>query len=141
MKTPPDPYQIPKGSSSSPSFRPYVGGAEIFMEEVGRRLAETNAVTVLTARLSRTLPKTETVHGMRIIRVGFGFTLDKFLYPFLAFLRSLSIPHDIAYGVLESYAGLALAFYKLLTRRRAILNLQSGTLDDWRRGAGTNALF
>jgi nucleoside-diphosphate-sugar epimerase/glycosyltransferase involved in cell wall biosynthesis len=122
-------------------FRPYVGGAEVFMEEVGRRLAKTHAVTILTARLSRTLPPTETVHGMRIVRVGFGFTFDRYLYPFLAFFRSFSIPHDIAYGVLESYAGLALAFYKLFTRRRAILNLQSGTLDDWRRGAGANALL
>lgn len=122
-------------------FRPFRGGAEVFVEEVGKRLARIHEVTVLTARLSRALPVTETLDGVRVLRLGWGSRLDKFLYPLLALGKSLAVPHDIAYGVLESYAGLALAFYKRFTRRPAILNLQSGTLDDWRRGWGFNLLL
>ena len=122
-------------------FPPYRGGAEVFVEEVGRRLAKTHEVTVLTSRLSRNLPRTETVHGMRIIRIGLGMPLDKYLYPLLSCIKTFFIPHDIVYGVLESYAGIAVALYKVFTRRPAVLNLQSGTLDDWRRGRGFNLFF
>ena len=122
-------------------FNPYRGGAEIFVEEVGKRLAHTYRVTVLTARMTRKPRVRETMNGMRIIRIGFGFALDKYLYPLLALVWLFRIPHDIAYAVLESYAGLAAALYKTFTRRPVILNLQSGTLDDWRRGFGLNVIL
>lgn len=133
-------------------FPPFRGGAEVFVEEVGKRLAAAHDVTVLTARLKHSLPKEESVDGMRIIRIGFGIKADKYLYPILAFLKSFTVPHDIVYGVLESYAGIAVALYKVFTwrpafvearpaGRPAILNLQSGTLDDWRRGKGFNLLL
>lgn len=111
------------------------------MEEVGRRLTRTHEVMVLTARLRQSLPKEEKVNGMRIVRIGFGVKADKYFYPVWAFLKSFTIPHDIVYGVLESYAGIAVGLYKIFTRRPAVLNLQSGTLDDWRRGQGLNLLF
>ncbi len=138
-------------------FPPYRGGAEVFVEEAGKRLAKTHEITVLTSRLSRKLPGEERVNGMRIVRVGLGMGLDKYLYPVLAFTKSFFIPHDIVYGVLESYAGIAVALYKIFwgvfgyassgakrsreVFHQAILNLQSGTLDDWRRGKGFNLLF
>jgi glycosyltransferase involved in cell wall biosynthesis len=122
-------------------FRPYVGGAEVFVEEIAKRLAKHHEITIITTRRSRQLPQTEVFHGIHIVRVGFGMKFDKFLYPLLALFKSFSIEHDIVYGVLESYAGLALAFYKLFTRRAAILNLQSGTLDDWWRGRGANLVL
>lgn len=123
-------------------FRPYVGGAEVFVEEVSRRLVSLGwDVTVLTARLSPSLTEEESSQGVRIVRIGLGIRLDKYLYPCLAFWKSLSIPHDIIYAVLESYAGLAAALYKLFTRRPTVLNIQSGTLDDWKRGLWLNLLF
>src|SRR3989338_8420372 len=92
-------------------FPPFRGGAEVFVEEVGKRLAKKYDVTVLTARLKRSLPKTEIVDGMQIVRLGFGVKLDKYLFPFCALFRSFTTQHDIVYAVLESYAGLAAAFY------------------------------
>jgi nucleoside-diphosphate-sugar epimerase/glycosyltransferase involved in cell wall biosynthesis len=121
-------------------FPPFRGGAEVFVEEVGKRLAKKHDVTVITAMLDGKLPASETVDGMHIIRIGLGIKWDKYIYPFIAPLRALYVRNDIAYGVLESYAGVALAFYKLFTRKPSILNLQSGTLDDWRRGHGLNLL-
>ncbi len=58
----------------TPRFFPFMGGIETHVYEVGRRLAQTGVdVTVLTTRQrtvsGTTLPREETIEGMRVLRV------------------------------------------------------------------------
>lgn len=46
--------------------------------------------------------------SIRIIRVGLGYSFDKWLYPFLAPMRLGGLRPDVIHAVLETFAGLAL---------------------------------
>ncbi|MSR67209.1 glycosyltransferase family 1 protein [Candidatus Peribacteria bacterium] len=106
---------------------PFRSGAEAMVEEVSKRLSRDHAITIITARLSRTLPKQDTLDGdIRVIRVGVGLPIDKILFPFLAPFVVRLLKPDVVHAVLESYAGLALVFCKfMLPRAKRILTLQS----------------
>ena len=63
--------------------------------------------------MRRSLPKRDLLQGrVRVIRVGFGYTFDKWLYPFLAPFAVRKIKPDVIHAVLETFAGLALVFCK-----------------------------
>ncbi len=68
------------------AYRPLVGGAEIAIEETAKRLAPVFDFVIVTARMSRSLPRRETGPEGTIIRLGWGATFDKWLLPILAFL-------------------------------------------------------
>ena len=69
------------------AYRPFVGGAEIAIEETAKRLAPVFDFVIVTARMSRSLPRRETGPEGTIIRLGWGTAFDKWLLPILAFLR------------------------------------------------------
>jgi len=103
---------------------PYRSGAEAMVEEVSVRLADDFDITIVTARLSRTLKKRDMLgDNVKIIRVGFGFSFDKWLYPFLAPMTLGSLKPDILHAVLETFAGLAL--YVCRCHALKILTLQT----------------
>lgn len=103
---------------------PYRSGAEAMVEEVSVRLEEKFDVTIITARLSRQLPRlTMLGKNVKVIRVGFGVPFDKWLYPFLAPMKAASLHPDIIHAVLETFAGLALYFCRC--RAQKILTLQT----------------
>ncbi len=102
---------------------PYRSGAEAMVEEVSQRLSSEFDITIVTARLSRKLPKRDMLGGVKIIRVGFGISFDKWLYPFLAPLKVGDLKPDIIHAVLETFAGLALFFCRCHARK--ILTLQT----------------
>lgn len=77
----------PKIIVCATAYRPYVGGAEVAIEEVARRLWRHFDFYIVTARMSRRLPVYEKVQEGVIIRIGFGMRLDKWLLPFLATRR------------------------------------------------------
>lgn len=87
---------------------PFRSGAEACVEETSRRLTDRFDILIITARLRRSLPKRETLNGVPVIRVGLGFGLDKWLFPFLAPFAARKHRPDIVHAVLESYAGFAM---------------------------------
>lgn len=117
-------------------YEPFVSGAERMVVEAVRRLAGRFSLTVVTARLDAKLPRRETrlIEGTaltyEIVRLGVGAKQDKFLYPLLAPLWALRRPHDLVHAVMESYAGIALWWYRAFGGKKpTILTLQSGDLD------------
>lgn len=80
----------------------------------------------MTARLRRSLPKNDTLNGVRVMRIGMGLPIDKWLYPFLAPFAARRLKPDIIHAVLETFAGLALLFCGwLIPRAKRILTLQT----------------
>lgn len=69
------------------AYRPFVGGAEIAIEEIAKRMSRDFDFYIVTARISRALPRRETAAEGTIIRIGVGTSLDKWLLPFFAVLR------------------------------------------------------
>ena len=57
---------------------PFRSGAEAMVEEVSQRLSADFDITIVTARLSRTLPRRDILGGdVHIVRVGVGCSIDK----------------------------------------------------------------
>lgn len=114
---------------------PYRSGAEAMVEEVAIRLADQFDITIVTARLSRRLKTYDALtpdpspggrgekRQVKVIRVGFGFSFDKWLYPFLAPMQLGRLHPDIIHAVLETFAGLALMMCRCKARK--ILTLQT----------------
>ena len=96
------------------------------VEEVSNRLADRDDITIVTGRYSRALPKHDTLGGVRVLRVGLGLSVDKYLFPFLAPFAVRRLKPQIVHAVLESYAGLALVFCTFVCpKAKRILTLQS----------------
>ncbi len=101
----------PKVVILSAFLSPLRSGAEACAEEVALALSEDFDFTIVTSRMRRGLPRRDMLLGrIPVIRVGFGCTFDKWLYPFLAPFVILRLRPDIVHAVLETFAGLALVF-------------------------------
>jgi len=131
-------------------YEPYISGAERFVKEVVERLANECRFVVIASKLDRqskfwetkdssfakaTADKLGEKGSYKILRVGFGFKFDKWLYPVLAPIAALFFRPQIIHAVMESYAGIALLFHCFIVRllklnTKTILTLQSGDLDD-----------
>src|SRR3989338_2088853 len=111
----------------STSYYPFIGGAEIALEEIARRLSQDFDFFIITARFKRDLPKIEKRPEGEIIRVGFGSKFDKILFPILGFLTAIRVivsdlgfrisdfkrPQGlILWGMELSHGSLAAAFLK-----------------------------
>ncbi len=119
---------------------PLRSGAEACAEEVALRLASPSEarsgqapgdrgfdITIITAKMRKDLPREDLLQGkVRIIRVGFGMTFDKWLYPLLAPFAARKLKPDIIHAVLETFAGVALHMCKAVyPRAKQILTLQT----------------
>jgi len=117
---------------------PYRSGAEAMVEEVSVRLPADYDITIVTGRYSRRLPRWDTLpppqplprggrgtgeRRIRVIRIGFGLPIDKWLFPFLAPFAVRRLCPDIIHAVLETFAGLALFF--CLGSAKKVLTLQT----------------
>ena len=59
-------------------YRPHTSGLAIYVERLGRALADRgHQVTVLTSQYERSLPRTEHLHGVDIVRVPVAFRVSK----------------------------------------------------------------
>ena len=76
----------------STSYFPFVGGAEVALREVAKRLSPKFDFFIITSRFKRSLPKVEKVPEGTIVRLGFGNILDKYLLMPLVFFWGLSPP-------------------------------------------------
>lgn len=117
------------------AFRPFVGGSEIAIEEVVRRLPNI-FFDILTPRYDSQLSKEELGPNFNIRRVGLGWRSDKFLFPILGYLKAEKIfkkNKSVAIHAFQaSYGGGAAWIFKIFNRSvPMILTLQEGkSLDD-----------
>lgn len=96
------------------------------MEEVAKRLMEKFDVTIVTARLRRSFARHSSLDDVSVVRVGFGFFIDKWLFPFLAPFAVWKLRPDVVHAVLETFAGAALWGCRwLVPSAKRILTLQT----------------
>lgn len=106
------------------AYHPFIGGAEIAIQEIARRLKNRFDFYIITARLRRDLPKREERPEGTVVRLGFGHPLDKWLFPFL------SVQHrelNILWGVDIGMGSLTAAILKAFRPKTPfIFNIQYG---------------
>ncbi len=112
------------------AYRPFVGGSEVTIEEVIKRLPDV-FFDVVTPRFKRGLPRLETGGNFRIHRIGWGWFLDKIIFPISGFLYSRKLikknNYDFFHVFQASQAGGAAWLAKFFYRRvPLILTLQEG---------------
>ncbi len=122
------------------AYAPFVGGAEIAIAEVAKRLRDDFDFVIITARLRRALKKKEVLPEGTVIRVGLGTRFDKLLLPFLGFFVGLRLmrgcktrPRILLWGVMVSYASIAAFFIKVFKKKIPfVLTIQEGNRE-WER--------
>lgn len=114
------------------AYLPYVGGAEIAIDQITRRIPKVR-FSVITARFDKSNPKHEIRGNREIFRLGFGAKLDSYLLPFLGFLKARSIAKQqknerlILWGMMVSQGTLGAYFFKkIYSQTSFLLTLQEG---------------
>lgn len=115
------------------TYPPFVGGAEVAIGEIARRLPQ-HSFTVFTARLWSSLVVREKVGAVEVVRVGTGSGFDKFRYPWVASRQAVQehtrVPFDAVWGMMASWGGWgALRFRDRYPNVPYILTEQSGDSD------------
>jgi len=115
----------------SVAFRPFIGGAEIAVEEITKRLtARGFSFDLLTVNLDGRQKRKEILGDVRVFRIGKG-TLGKFLFPLRAFLAARKLyrenRYDAIWAIMANYAGFAALFFKIFHPAMPfVLTLQEG---------------
>src|SRR3989344_4978616 len=122
-----------------------VGGAEVAIKEITDRIGTEDIVfDMVTLRFDSTLPKFERIGNVNVYRVGFTtkhpqigdlsrfpLSLNKYLFPFIGFLKARSLykknHYDGIWSMMANYAGFAALFFKMrYPSVRYLLTLQEG---------------
>lgn len=117
------------------AYRPFIGGSEVAIEETVKRLPNV-FFDIITPRFKRGLPRLETGGNFRIHRIGWGWPMDKHIFPLSGFLYSQKLIKENNYDFFHifqaSQAGGAAWFAKIFHPRiPLVLTLQEGKdLDD-----------
>jgi glycosyltransferase involved in cell wall biosynthesis len=105
-------------------YRPHISGLTIYAERIGSGLARRgHQVTVLTSRYERSLPRRETISGIRIIRNSVWMRLNKgVVMPGFLFRAAREIHrHDVLYLHLPQIEAAPVALYaKFIARKRVV---------------------
>lgn len=114
----------------STAYLPLVGGAELALDHIARRI-KTIHFLVLTARFSRKFPAREVRDDIEIVRLGVGLPFDKWLLPFLGFWRGSQLMRkrrpDLLWGMMISQGTIAGYFLKkIFPKLPFIITLQEG---------------
>ncbi len=125
--------QEPRILVFSMTYLPFVGGAEMAVKEITDRLNDFN-FDLITARLDKKLPKFEKIGNLNVYRVGQGWILDKYLFPWLAYFKAKKLHqkrnYQIVQAIMAFYAGLAALFFKWkYPQVKYLLTMQSGDSD------------
>ena len=126
------------------TYLPLVGGAEIAIKEITRRISPEDYVfDLITLRLDSRLPKFEKMGNVDVYRVGpgkrapeagellsFPMYLIKVFYPIMAFFKAVSLDRKIKYDCLwsmMSYMGFPAVLFRMFYRDIPyVLSLQEG---------------
>ncbi|MEK7560113.1 MAG: glycosyltransferase family 4 protein [Patescibacteria group bacterium] len=110
----------------STSYFPFVGGAEVAVQNIAKKLKDRFEFFIITSRFKKDLPKIERVREGTVVRLGFGTALDKYFLPVLGILWSWR-KQGILFGLDISTGSLAVALLKFFQPRRFfIFNIQYG---------------
>lgn len=122
-----------------------ISGAEVAIKEITDRIAPEDIVfDMVTLRFDSTLPTFERIGNVNIHRIGFTtkhpqigdlvkfpLVINKYLFPFIGFLKAWSLhrksPYDGIWAMMANYAGFAALFFKMkFPEVRYLLTLQEG---------------
>ncbi len=125
----------PKILIFSLAYLPFIGGAEIAVNEIVKRLNYKFNFDLITAKLDKRLPSEEIINGLKIYRVGKG-RLSKYFFPWLAFKKAKELHrknnYQIVWGIMAFWAGwAALKFKERFSKVKYLLTLQSGDSDNF----------
>ncbi|HVM90439.1 MAG TPA: glycosyltransferase family 4 protein [Verrucomicrobiae bacterium] len=110
----------------STAYLPLMGGAEVAIREITDRATDFD-FDLVCAKLKPGLASREIIGRVRVHRLGFGQTIDKYLLPLLAPVYALRFKPDLIWSMQASYAGFASLFYSWLKpKTRYLLTLQEG---------------
>src|SRR3989344_6148932 len=105
------------------AYHPFIGGAEIAIEQIAKRLSTEFDFFIVTARMDRALKPREVRPEGTVIRLGFGNKFDKLFFPILSLCAVRGRP-DILFGLDISMGSLAAALLKIFfPRKRFIFNI------------------
>lgn len=112
------------------TYFPFVGGAEVALKEITERIKDFD-FDLVTAKFSKKLPSEERVGRLNVYRIGRGSRLDKYLYPWRAFLlsRRLHKTHNyrLIWAMMANWAGLSALIFKVFNPQvKYLLTLQEG---------------
>lgn len=100
----------------STAYYPFVGGAEVAVKEITDRIKDVQ-FNMITARMSRKLPKEENIGNIKVYRVGFGLPFfDKYFLAFFGASFAAKLykkeKYDLVWSIMASYGGFATMFFK-----------------------------
>jgi len=119
----------------STAYFPLVGGAEVAVKEITRRLPDWQ-FDLITARIKSGLKKFERIGNVNVYRVGLGLgILDKFCLPIAGYLKAKQLnkknDYQIIWSIMASQAGVAAAFFKIFQpQKKLVLTLQEGDKEE-----------
>ena len=113
------------------AYVPFVGGAELAVKEITNRIKDID-FDLITLRFNRKWAKNEKIGSVNVYRINGG----KLLFPFLAFLKGLSLnrknKYNIVWSIMANRAGFAALFFKLWhLKAKYLLTLQEGDILDY----------
>ncbi|MBU1176927.1 glycosyltransferase family 4 protein [Patescibacteria group bacterium] len=114
----------------STAYLPLVGGVEIAVDEITKRLPGWQ-FDLITAKIQKGLKEEERINNVNIYRVGFGFNFDKYLLPFLGLIKAKKLEkknnYNLTWSIMASFGGfLGLRFKKKYPNKKWLLTLQEG---------------
>ena len=125
--------QKPKIIVFTTAYYPFIGGAEIAIQEIVKRLKDRFDFCIITARFRSDLPKREVRPEGTVIRVGLGSRLDKWLFPLFYVqhrVLNMCVQHpllNILWGVDIGVGSFTAAIFKLFRPKTPfIFNIQYG---------------
>ena len=108
------------------AYRPLVGGSEIALEEIIRRLPNV-FFDILTPRYKSGLASKEDFENGCIHRIGFGNSINKLFFPISGFVSAIKFRPKQIHAYQASYgAGAAFVYKIFFPKTRFILTLQEG---------------
>lgn len=120
----------PKILIFSLAYSPFIGGAEIAVQEITKHLAGGFEFDLICARMSKKLLRKEKVGNVNVYRMGFGFkNLDKYIFTFFGFFKAIKLykknKYKIIWPIMAAYSSFAVLF-KIFTKTKVVLTLQEG---------------
>jgi glycosyltransferase involved in cell wall biosynthesis len=109
-------------------YRPHVSGLTIYVERLARALVERgHTVTVLTSQYDRQLSRSETLHGVQVIRAPVVLRVSKgVIMPTIGLLATRLVPaHDVISLHLPQLDATGIAVRGRLWRRPVVLTYHS----------------
>jgi len=112
------------------AYRPLVGGSELAIENITRRLPNI-FFDIITPRYKKELPKLECSSNFCVHRLGLGRKFDKFLFPIFGFWKASKLsrthPYQAVHAFQASHAAGAAWLLKLFSPQiKFLLTLQEG---------------